>query len=401
MKILQLHNFYRIRGGECSVVHAERALLEQGGHQVVPYYRDSLDIDRWGMLAKAGMLLRVPYNKAVEKDLTAFVCKEQPDVAHVHNVFPLLTPAVYRSLKQCHVPVVQTVHNFRFLCPNGQFFIDEKICTECQGKHFFSAVRKRCMQNNALVSTAYAAAIAQAWKRGIFLHDIDQYIALNKFFADLLIDAGIPRSHVQVLGNFISEGVGAVPKKGNYILYLGRLSREKGIHTLLDAWEHIEGVVLKIAGNGPLFNEIENRVVHMGRDKVQLLGHVTGNDKHELIKGAMCMVVPSEWYENFPISVVEAMSFGTPVVVSRIGGLPELVNDGVSGLVFEPGDSNALTQSLHEIISDRSKAARLAENALSLARDELGPEKHFNGLINIYSHAIHDNKKIKMTEDQK
>lgn len=390
MKILQIHNFYRVQGGECSVVNAEKLLLEEYGNTVITYYMDSREIDNWSIVKKVKMFFSIPYSEHVAQDLAELVRKESPDLAHIHNVFPLLSPSVYRSLKSCNVPVVQTVHNFRLLCPNGQFYIRNEICEACQIQGFSVAVKKRCMQDSFIVSRAYSAALENAWKDKIIPNDIDRYIALNHFFAEKHIKAGIARSRVAVLGNFISDMLETVPEKNGYVLYLGRLSEEKGLRTLLDAWRRIEGSVLKIAGSGPLMNEVKTIATRMGDREVQILGHVTGDDKRDLIKGAICVVVPSEWYENFPISVVEAMANGTPVVASRIGGLPDLVIHEETGLLFEPGNSAALEAALSVLISDNSLANRLAENALRYARDNLGPQKHYDSLIDIYNQAIND-----------
>ena len=389
MKVLQVHNFYRIRGGECSVVHAEKALLESRSIKVVPYYRDSRDIDDWGFLSKTGMLLDITYSRSVAADLESVVRYERPDVAHIHNVFPLLTPSVYRTLKRCGVPVVQTVHNFRMLCPNGQFYVRGRICETCQEKGFFAAIKKRCMQDSFLISTAYAAAIARAWKNGIFPNDTDIYIALNNFFAKKLIQYGVDESRIRTLGNFVSGMREAVPEKGNYVLYLGRLSREKGLHTLLRAWESVDGVVLKIAGSGPLENEVASIAKRLGASKVQMLGHVSGELKQNLIERALCMVVPSVWYENFPISVVEAMSCGTPVVASRIGGLPDMVKHEVSGLLFNSGDEEGLAMMINRVITDREFMMNLARNALNEARSNLQSQKHYEGLMDIYRQAMY------------
>jgi len=389
MKILQVHNFYRTRGGECSVVNAERELLESHGHEVIPYYRDSRDIDNWRLSKKALMLANLSYSHRVGKDLTDFVRREIPDVAHVHNVFPLLTPAVYRVLKACGVPVVQTVHNFRFLCPNGQFYVHDQICERCQECGFYSAVLHRCMQDNVLISCAYAVAIARAWQQGILPSDIDTFIVMNGFFSERLIRAGIARECIRRLGNFVPNVLDNVPPKQNYVLYLGRLSREKGIRTLLTAWERIEDVNLRIAGSGPLNQEIRGQAQQLGSGRVELLGHVEGDSKRELVKGAVCVVVPSEWYENFPISVVEAMANGTPVVASRIGGLPEMVVDGVTGLLCEPGDAVSLAAAVRRLVSDRVLATQLAQGALTAARQLYGPELHYEGLVEIYKNVIH------------
>lgn len=388
MKILQIHNFYRIAGGECGVVRAERALLEAHGNDILPYYRDSREIDDWGVVTQARMLLNIPYSRLEAQSVSAFVRETRPDVAHVHNVFPLLTPAVYPALQRHGIPVVQTVHNFRLLCPNGLFYINEHICQQCQERSFFSAVRNRCMQRSFLVSAAYAAAVGMAWKRGIIPNGIDRYIALNHFFAQRLIAAGVPGSRVRVLGNFTPERLHNVPPKENYVLFLGRLSREKGIRTLMAAWKNITGSLLRIAGSGPLRDEIARWAESMGRGSVELLGHVTGDAKRALIRGAKCLVVPSEWYENFPLSIVEALSQGTPVVASDLGGLPELVRHGVNGLIFKAGDCIALEQTLRRLLAGKVDAQRLAERALVSAADALDAEQHHAGLIDIYTQAI-------------
>lgn len=389
MKIFQVHNYYRTRGGECNVVDSERALLEKYGHEVMTYYCNSSGIGDLGMLDKVRMILSVPYNKSVERDIVTAIHLERPDVAHVHNVFPMLTAAVYKALNSCGVPVVQTVHNFRFLCPNGQFYVHNQICEDCQEKGFYSAVKNRCMQNSFLVSGAYAAALAHAWKSGILPNYINIYIALNQFYAKRLITAGVQSSRIRVLGNFVLESELTVSPKHDYVLYLGRLSQEKGIHTLLDAWKNIEGATLKIAGTGPMDNEIKCMIGHFPHKRIHLLGYVSGEAKQQLIKKAKCVVVPSEWYENFPVSIIEAMSLGTPVVVSNIGGLPEMVEHNTTGLVFETGNIAALEAALHSIITNQEKATRLSVNALKAAHDLYGPKKHYENLIDIYREAIY------------
>lgn len=388
MKIIQVHNYYRTRAGECSVVDSERALLEAHGEQVIPYYSDSCDIEKLGVVDKARMLINVPYNKAVGRDLECLLRAESPDIAHVHNVFPMLTPAVYKTLKDLGIPVVQTIHNVRFLCPNGQFYVRNHICKACQEKGYISAIKNRCLQDSYLVSAAYATAISRAWKTGILPNTIDIYIALNQFYAELLISAGVPSSRIRVLGNFISSNDHEVSKKLGYVLYLGRLTKEKGVITLLKALESLDGVTLKIAGSGPLEGEIRRAAIRLGKSRIQFLGHVTGQYKQELLRGATCLVVPSEWYENFPISVVEAMSLGTPVVASDIGGLPDMVKHQDTGLIFESGNPAAIAEALRNITTNGDFADHLAKNALRSARELFGSRKHYNGLMEIYASAI-------------
>ena len=220
MKILQVHNFYKIPGGECSVVRAEQQLLIKHGNSVDQFVCDSGSIDNLGVLGKIGLFLGIPYNKRIFKQMIAAIKASKPDVAHVHNVFPMMSPSVYAALKSCGVPVVQTLHNYRFLCPNGQFFVDGVVCEDCQTKGFMSAVRKRCVRGSRVTSMMYALAISRAWKSGILPNAIDKFIALNNFVADKMVSGGVPRQKIAICGNYIESAASSVADKHGYILYL-------------------------------------------------------------------------------------------------------------------------------------------------------------------------------------
>lgn len=388
MKILQIHNFYKTPGGECSVVHAEKKLLESHGHVVTLFSRNSAEIDELSMMRKVPALLQIPYNYQIKRELSRLLKKDRPDVAHVHNVFPLLSPSIYDALKNSNIPVVQTVHNFRFLCPNGQFFIRGKICEQCQTEGFFSAVKNRCMHDSIPVSALYAMAIGNAWRTGNFPGNIDRFIALNRFVANKLMGAGIPQNKISILGNFVEQFSGYPAPKKKYIVYLGRLSPEKGLWTLLSAMNKVRDVVLKIAGTGPLENELKAYVASHAMKNVEFVGFVGGKDKVQLIREALCTVTPSEWYENFPISVLESLAMGTPVIASRVGGLPEMIEHGISGLLFMPGSIDGLAEAISRLIEMRGESNGMDSSALDAARSRFGPDAHIQGLNDIYQEAI-------------
>jgi glycosyltransferase involved in cell wall biosynthesis len=385
---LQVHNYYRIRGGECGVVDVERELLSKSGQVVDILARHSGDVDRVRAREKGVEFFRIPWNRRAAPDVAVKVGAARPDVAHVHNVFPLLSPSVYAALARSGVPVVQTVHNFRFLCPNGLFFTHGRVCEDCRTRGWWSAVRNRCMHGSVALSAAYAAAVALAWRSGTFPWAITRFIALNQFVAGKLTAAGVPAERVRILGNFVSRFAESPGPRGDYVLYLGRLSPEKGLLTLLAASEGVPGVRVVIAGGGPLEGELREWIAAHAGTRVELAGLVGGEEKERLIREALCMVVPSEWYENFPLSVVESLAQGTPVVASRIGGLPEMVRDGVTGLLFEPGDADGLAGALRALVERAEVARAMGEAALAEARERFSPDRHLAGLLEIYEDAI-------------
>lgn len=389
MRILQIHNFYKSFGGECNVVSAERDLLDSNGHTVTQYTVTSKNIEHYPLWKKALTYLQIPHNFSSARRLDRFLKTQQPDVAHVHNVFPLLSPSIYRVLNQHRIPVVQTVHNYRFLCPNGLLFTHGQICDDCLHMGKVSAVKKKCMHGSWVTSAMYAGAIAWAWRMGTVPGCIDRFIALNYFGADLLKRGGVPEDKVRICGNFHEKSIEFIAKKEPYILYLGRLSPEKGIRTLLKAMSSVpETIFLKIAGSGPLEGELKDFVAHHPTLQVQFLGFVSGAEKERLIANALCSVVPSEWYENFPISVLESLAQGTPVIASRIGGLPELITHGTTGLLYEPGNAEALSQSITQLVNDPQEAQRMASAALESARTRFSPEVHLQELNAIYNECL-------------
>lgn len=385
VKILQIHNFYNTPGGECSVVRAEHRLLQQYGHSIRQFSVDSGGISAQSLGRKALGFLQIPYNFEAAWNLTRLLKDFRPDVAHVHNVFPLLSPAIYVVLKRHGLGVIQTIHNYRFLCPNGLFFTHGRVCQSCMYEGFNAAVRNKCVRDSFATSAMYAAAIGLAWRSGNLPENIDRYIALNRFGADMLASGGVPRERIRVCGNFI-EHISAAPQaKDSYVLYLGRLSPEKGLWTLMKAMHAAPpGIRLKIGGTGPMESPLKDYAAAHSL-AIEFLGFVSGEEKQRLIAKAIGTVVPSEWFENFPISVLESLALGTPVIASRIGGLPEMIEHGESGLLFEPGDVEGLCAAITCLSSNTEEAASMAATALAAARSRFGPEAHAKGLHDIYA----------------
>ena len=247
------------------------------------------------------------------------------------------------------------------------------------------------MQNNRMVSLAYATAIGVAWVSGNITHNIDRFIALNRFSADKLSNGGIPGDKISICGNFIESSLDAVTMKNRYVLYIGRLSSEKGLHTLFEAWRGVEGIVLKLAGTGPLEGDLRAMAGTHALKNIEFLGFMSGSEKETLIREALCTVMPSEWYENFPLAILESYALATPVIASRIGGLPEMVEHETTGLLFTPGDSSDLNRCITRIAGDPVGLQRMATNALDAARERFGPDNHYRHLMKIYR-AVMKNK---------
>lgn len=386
MRVLQIHNYYRAYGGECRMVDTERTLLEDAGHDVIAFTRTSRSIDAWPARKKLGLLGAIPRNRKAAAQLQRLVRSHKPDVAHVHNLFPMLSPAIYEALAGAGIPTVQTHHNYRSLCPNGLFYIDGQICTRCR-RGFHHAVVRRCVRGSRLISLLYAWAIHRAWNRGLFRHSIGIHIALNRFFARQLRQIGIPESRVRICGNFVTAFAKSVGRKEDDFLYLGRLSPEKGLMTLIEAVQRA-GVKLKIAGTGPMEDRLKARAAGLNPHQVTFLGFVNGQRKLDLIRRSCFTVVPSEWFESFGLSAAESLAGGTPVIASRIGGLPEVVQDKVSGLLFAPGDADDLAEKLRQVRQNPQMAVQMGRQALTRARANLSPAAHAHRLVEIYQEAI-------------
>jgi glycosyltransferase involved in cell wall biosynthesis len=388
VKVLQVHNYYLNRGGECGLVDAERTLLNRTGLKVLPFTANSRDIKQMPAVKKTWAYLSIPWNHLTAKRLKKSLQRHQPDLAHVHNVFPLLSPSVYDVLKHYGVPIVQTVHNYRFVCPNGLQFIHSHTCEDCQTAGFKSAVSKRCVHDNIATSTLYAWTVRQGWRAKGFIHSIDRFIVLNEFSRMKLVAAGLSPDCLTIIGNFMTEIAPQVSEKKGYALFLGRLSAEKGLRTLLDAAGQLPMLPIKIAGTGPYLTELKIALRDPALSHVQYLGFVEDRLKQKLLSEAICTVIPSEWFENCPLTALEALALGTPVVASRIGGLPELVEHHGNGMLFTAGDAHALAASLWKLVANPQLTRRFANRALHDAKKRFSAESHREKLLALYDTVI-------------
>lgn len=397
MKILIIHNNYQQTGGERVAVEAQIALLRQHNHELSFYLKDNNEINAYSTLQKLAMAPRTIFSFKTYKDIQAKVAETRPDVAHIHNVFPLISPAVYRALKDSGIPIVQTLHNFRFLCPNGLFYTQGKVCELCKYGNTTHSVLLKCYRNSYAMSALYASSIGLHRRLGTF-QLIDRFIALTGFTANKMIESGLTtRDKISVLGNFLSDAIheaGPLQNKSPYIVYMGRLSPEKGVDILIRAMSGTTGLELKIAGDGPQANQLKDLARKLGPSNVTFLGEVSGPPKWSLIQGAIASIVPSLVYENFPLTILESMAVGTPVVASGIGGLPYIIKDAYTGLLFQPGNPDDLREKLHWITAHPNEILILGRNGKRHFEENYNTEVHYNGLMNIYNEVIDEKKLI-------
>jgi len=393
MKILIGHNAYQTHGGEDAVVRAEAALLKDNGEEVVLYERHNEEWNRLDPLHKTIHLMSLKHSRHSYRELRDVIRRIRPDVAHFHNIFYMMTPAVYEACRDEGVPVVQSLHNFRLMCANGLFFRDGHVCEDCTTKGRWEGVKHRCLRGSALMSAAVSSATQAHWRKGTWLTTVTRYIVASEFTRGKYVAAGIPHHKISVKPNFLYPDPGVRQKDLGYMLYVGRLSQEKGVRVLLEAWRSMEGVPLKILGTGPLEKELREFAQNNKLPRVEFLGFAAKNAYDEAMRGARAVLIPSECYENFPRILAEAFAYGVPVVASRLGSLAELVEDGQTGLVFEPGNTAELSQKVQWLMNNPAEARRVGENARRVFQDKYSAEVNYQGLKAVYLRAIKDSRK--------
>jgi len=389
MKILQVHNEYRQRTGEHRVVTAERAALRAAGHTVTTAGRDNRELDQGSPVRTLRLLLAAFGGGPASRLIAAAVRRDTPDVAHVHNVYPLLTPQVYRALAACRVPIVQTVHNFRFWCPCGTLYHRGRVCEAGVGKPWI-AVRDRCFRHSAGLTGWYAMMTAFYRRRGAFAA-IDTYIAPSAFVREKMVAFGIPADRVVVKPHFLPDTAppagherGAAP----YALFVGRLDRYKGVQTLIESWRRLADERgeprLHVIGGGPLEAGLRARA---GR-AVRFLGAQDAVATARELAGCRLVVVPSECYETFGLVVLEAFRAGKPVVASRIGALPGLVEEGRGGLLFEPGNAGDLARAVSALWNDSERCAAVGRHNRHTFEQEYTQGRNVDRLVDLYTETI-------------
>jgi len=373
--VLLVHNYYRGRGGEDQLFTVEAELLEQLGNRVVRYedYNDRIQSSFLAGLTSA-------WNHRSYERIREIVRSHQPDVAHFHNTFPLISPAAYYAVRKLGVPVVQTISNFRLLCPGGLFLRDGLPCEDCP-KHgsLLPVLAHRCYRASLPATAAVAGMITLHRAVGTWRRVVDAYITLSQFARTKFVNAGWPAERIAVKSNFVAPDPGIGDGSGGYALFVGRLSEEKGIKTLVEAWGRLPNIPLIVAGDGPL-------AATAWPPQVTAIGYATRERVFSLMKNARALVFPSICYENAPLTILEAFACGLPVIASNIGSIPEFVTHGRTGLLFRVGDAEDLARQVTTMFEDSVLEMRELARREYLAK--YTSDQNYRALMEIYATAM-------------
>ncbi len=384
MQILSIHNNYQIRGGEDESRESEEHLLREMGHQVDLYEENN---DRIAVVNPAHLAIRTVWSQEAYQIVRQQLRKSHSDIVHVQNFFPLISPSVYYAAQIEGVPVVQTLRNYRLICPNGLFFRDGNVCEDCLGKFIpYSGVQHACYRQNRAATVATAAMLTVHRALRTWLKQVNLFISLSEFARQKFIEAGFPGEKIFIKPNFVHPDPGSGEGRGGYALFVGRLSVEKGLDTLLTAWEHLDDPIpLKIVGDGPLAEQVMKATKRM--PQVEWLGRRSMAEVHGLMGEAIVLIFPSKWYETFGRVAVEAFAKGTPVIAANLGAIAELVDHGRTGLLFCPSDPADLAAKVEWTLAHPKEIRQMREEARAEFEVKYTAEENYNRLMEIYALA--------------
>ncbi|MEV7148012.1 glycosyltransferase [Streptomyces sp. NPDC093084] len=391
MRVLVVHNRYGSAqpSGENKVVDQEVELLRAAGHRVEVFERRSDDIAGRSLLGKVAVPLLVPWNPAVRTELAARLRTDRPDVVHVHNVFPLLSPAVLAACADAGVPAVATLHNYTQVCPPGTLQRDGRPCTECVGSAPLPAVRHGCYRGSRLATVPLAVSLSANRRR--WWTGVERFLCISAAQRDVLVRSGMPADRLTVKHNFVPDPGSCREGDGEHLLYLGRLAEAKGVRLLMAAWDEITaagglGVPLVIAGTGPLEPEVAAWAAD--RDDVRYVGLLDTAECRKAIERSVAVVAPSTWLEAFGLVVVEAMAAGVPTVAAGHGAFVELVEDGVTGLLHRPGEAASLASCVRRIATAPERNREMGRAARRRYEQGFSPAVGLARLVEEYRTAI-------------
>lgn len=386
MRVLQVHNRYRIRGGEDAVVETTIGLLERRG-QTARLFDKHSDKAAAGFLQRVRAVFSGIYSTAARGEMERILAEFSPDVVHIHNLYPLLSPSVLVACRRAGVPVVMTCHNYRLVCPIAVHFVNGKICERCAGGREYWCFLQNC-RNNRLESAAYALRGQVTRTLGLFRNNVTLFLAISNFLKCRLIEAGLPEEHIMVVPNMIRvPESGADASQGSYAAFAGRASEEKGIPVLLAASRRLPEIRVQIAGHGPMLESLRR----VAPANVMFPGMMSPEGLAVFYRGARFLVVPSVWHETFGLVAIEAMSYGIPVIASRIGGLQELVTDGRSGFLFEPGNPEDLADKMRTLWDDPALCGRMGQAAREEVTQRFREDVYYANLMTAYERACSRN----------
>lgn len=390
MRVLIVHNSYQKPGGEDVAVAQESLLLESQGHQVISYSRSNDELKNLSSMQRLLFVKDLVYSSASKCEIETLLHKEKPDVVHVHNTFMMISPSVFDACQEAGIPVLQTLHNYRLLCPAWTLSRNGKVCEDCLEGGLWHGIWHGCYRESHAMTAAVAAMLKFHRITGTWNNSVDGYVALSDFARGKFIEGGLPANRIHVKPNFVQSDPGEKRKPGSYALFVGRLSPEKGVQTLLSAWAQMsQWYPLVVIGDGPLRESLEAEVAKQNISSVTFKGWLPRAQTIEAMKQSAFLVVPSLWYEGFPMTIAEAFACGTPVLCSKLGGMQEIVDDGRTGLHFEPGNAEDLAAKLTALLAQPEKIAQMGIAARWEYKSRYTAETNYSLLMRIYEQSIH------------
>jgi glycosyltransferase involved in cell wall biosynthesis len=403
LKIISVHNRYVQPGGEDQVFESEARLLKECGHQVTQVQEQTTYPD--GVVKKLGVAVDCIWSRRWYHDFRHMLKASRPDVVHIHNFFPLISPSVYYACRREGVPVVQTLHNYRLLCSAAEFYRDGKVCEECLHHGLLRGVRYGCYQGSKMGTAALSLMLGVHRRLRTWNNLVDCYIALTEFARHKMIEGGLPADRIRVKPNFVlpdpgskeigSREAGSTERSEGYALFVGRLVQAKGVLSMMKAWEKMpRHIPLMIAGDGPCREQLESELKNGKLPSVRYLGRLSRPDTLAAMKRARFLIFPSEWYEGFPVTIAESFACGTPVICSRLGSMQEIVTEGLTGLHFQAGDAEDLVKKVMwawEHPEEMDAMGRLARREFET---KYTAARNIEMLEGIYEFAMAKGKKI-------
>ena len=407
MKVLQVNNYHYLKGGSERVYFETSKILEKNGHEVLffsvkeveteshysdKYFVKSFDYSNADYFDKVIHAAEFIYNKEAKKNLELLIKNEKPDIAHLHIFYGRLTSSILPVLKKYNIPVVMSVHEYRMLCPAYVMRDNQgNICEQCADGNYLHCVAGKCIKNSLAYSSIAALECSLRDRFFSYEEHIDKFIMVSQFIMDKHIQykPSLKNKSTQVY-NFIDVGNYSPNfSHDNYYLYFGRLSREKGIMTLLNAWRNFPGLRLKIVGGGELEEDVGEFINRYKMSHIELVGYLSGDELFDMVKKSKFVFVPSEWYENNPMNVIESFALGKPVIGARIGGIPELVKEGYNGFLFESGNLNDLTETINKAQSvPEDDYSEFGKNARNFAEEHFNETKYYRKLLEVYEELL-------------
>ena len=402
MKILMVNKFHYLKGGSEKYYFDLANLLEENGHEVAffsmknekniktgnkEYFVEEIDLNSNNKLKALEVIYSRKNKKKIEEALEDF----KPDIVHLNNFQRQLSASIIAPIKKRKIPIVFTAHDIEAVCPNKTMLdSDNKICEKCLGGNYYHCIKKKCIKKSRLKSILGAVETWYYRLSGVYTKKIDYIITPSEFYRNKLIQDGIKEEKIQAIHNFIdTKEYDLKLDDEGYGFYFGRISEEKGIFNLLEALKEIDGQKFYIAGDGPQKESIEQIVQTSGfENKIKLLGFLTPDQVKETIRKCRFVVLPSIWRDNCPYSIIETMAIGKPIICSEIGGIPELVKNGETGLLFDYKDIDELKEKMKKIYNDKELAQNMGNNAKNIANQIYTKEYYYNKIIKIYERLI-------------